>query len=305
MKTFFCRGIIMVLFFGNQSFAQTTNSLFNPQPLQANGIENFFQLSDRIYSGSSPDGEVAFAELQKRGIKTLISVDGAKPDVESAKKFGLRYVHLPFGYDGVPTNQAVKLVKAATEMPQPIYVHCHHGLHRGPAGAAVICAALENWTATQAMVWLKLAGTSTDYAGLYKSVANFRPPSADDLKKIPANFSENTEVSALVDAMVEIDLRFDNLKLIKEAGYQKSPSHPDLSPAHEALLLDELFKELLRSPAAEKRDKDFQNKIKEAEKATRDFHSALSGSSMMKDKADAAFQTVVNSCAACHKAHRN
>lgn len=55
---------------------------------------------------------------------------------------------------------------------------------------------------------------------------------------MPDNFPEKTEVSPLVDAMVEIDTHFDDLKLIKKAGYAAPPTHPDLAPAHEALLLN-------------------------------------------------------------------
>ncbi|PYL00208.1 MAG: hypothetical protein DME19_05935, partial [Verrucomicrobia bacterium] len=147
-----------------------TNTLVSGAPvgihaLDAKGIENFFQLSARIYSGSSPEGEPAFGALRARGIKTIISVDGAKPDVERARRYGIRYVHLPFGYDGVPTNRALTLLKAAQVLPGPIYVHCHHGVHRGPAAAAVICMGAEGWTPERAKAWLQLAGTATNYAG--------------------------------------------------------------------------------------------------------------------------------------------
>ena len=124
--------------------------------LKAEGIENFYQLTGRIYSGSAPDCEPAFAELKARGVKTIVTVDGAKPDVETARRYGIRYVHLPIGYDGVPTNQAIRLVKAAETLPGPIYVHCHHGLHRGPAGAAVICMGTEGWTPEQAESWMNI-----------------------------------------------------------------------------------------------------------------------------------------------------
>src|SRR4051794_26217562 len=61
--------------------------------LQARGVEIFFQLSDRLYSVSAPEGTNAFAELQKLGIKPIITVDGAKPDGEPARQYGMRYVH--------------------------------------------------------------------------------------------------------------------------------------------------------------------------------------------------------------------
>jgi hypothetical protein len=41
------------------------------------GIENFYHLSDRFYSGAAPEGDAAFAELRKLGVKTIITVDGA------------------------------------------------------------------------------------------------------------------------------------------------------------------------------------------------------------------------------------
>ena len=88
--------------------------------------------SDRVYSGGQPEGDEAFATLRKLGVKTLISVDGTKPDVERAAKFGLRYVHIPHGYAGISSNTAARLAKAAATVEGPIFVHCHRGKHRGP-----------------------------------------------------------------------------------------------------------------------------------------------------------------------------
>ena len=70
-------------------------------------------------------------------MQTVISVDGAKPDLEAARKHGLRYVHLPHGYDGVPAPRGDELAIALRTLEGPIYVHCHHGKHRSPAAAGV------------------------------------------------------------------------------------------------------------------------------------------------------------------------
>lgn len=274
-------------------------------PLQGAGIENFYQLSERVYSGSVPEGDAAFADLKARGIKTIITVDGAKPDAETARRFGIRYVHLPIGYDGVPANQGLRLVKAAETLPGPIFVHCHHGIHRGPTGAAIICMAEEGWTPEQAESWLRLAGTATNYAGLYRSVEQFHPPTAEVLSGIPVDFPEQSPVSALADVMIQIDGRFDHLKTIKKAGYQKSSAHPDLDPADEALLLDELFKELQRSPLMEERTDDFRAKLSEAEGASAALHRSLSAPPVEVRQADSAFQRLTDGCAACHKRYRN
>jgi len=57
-----------------------------PQPIEIQGIENTFRLSPRLYSGGDPHGAEALAALKKLGVRTIISVDGATPDVETARK---------------------------------------------------------------------------------------------------------------------------------------------------------------------------------------------------------------------------
>src|SRR5262245_9913950 len=65
-----------------------------PERLEIRGIENTFRLGPRLYSGGDPHGAEALAALKALGVRTIISVDGATPDVETARKLGLRYVHL-------------------------------------------------------------------------------------------------------------------------------------------------------------------------------------------------------------------
>lgn len=52
-------------------------------------------------------------------MKTIVSVDGAIPNVEAAKAHGIEYVHIPFGYDGVPeeTQKAILEVMKNREGP--------------------------------------------------------------------------------------------------------------------------------------------------------------------------------------------
>ncbi|MGE0610114.1 MAG: hypothetical protein AB7O62_23685, partial [Pirellulales bacterium] len=76
-----------------------------PRRLPVEHLPNAIRLHPKVVSGGQPEGEAAFAELRDLGIKTVISVDGARPAVPLAKKYGLRYVHLPHGYDGVPEQR--------------------------------------------------------------------------------------------------------------------------------------------------------------------------------------------------------
>lgn len=279
----------------------TTNAV--AQSIEIPGVHNAFRASPKIYSGSQPEGDEAFAAIAKLGVKTIISVDGSKPNLEAARKHGLRYVHLPYGYDGVPTNRIVELSKLANEDFGPFYVHCHHGLHRGPAAVAVMCEASENWTTNKAIAWLVEAGTAKDYPGLYRAAGQYQKPTAAELAAV-TSFPEVTQPSNLVDAMVKIDEHFSNLKLAQKAAWKTPPGHADISPAHEATMLWEQFKEMARTADIAKRPEDYRAKLTEGEQATEALRKLLRDSADPVTT-DAAFKKVATNCSACHKKYRN
>jgi hypothetical protein len=278
--------------------------------LAAPGLHNLFAVGTNLFSGSTPEGEEAFAALAKLGVKTIITVDGAKPEVELARKHGLRYVHLPHGYDGINTHLQAQLAKAAQSLPGPFFVHCHHGKHRGPAAAAVICMANEVLTPLQAESWLVAAGTATNYTGLYDVVRKFHKPSPGELRALSPNFPETAKVSGLVDAMVGIDNRWDNLKAVRAAGYKAPKEHPDLQPANEAVILWEHYREAQRLPDTIRHGASLvehfamaETEVKEAERLLRLW--AAEAKPDTRAQLDKAFEAMAKTCAACHKANRD
>lgn len=275
-----------------------------PRALEIAGIEHAFQATDRVYSGGQPEGDAAFAALRKLGVKTIISVDGTKPDVERAAKYGLRYIHFPHGYDGIPTNTAARLVKAAQTAEGAIFVHCHHGKHRGPAAVGIIGQATAGWTTNQAVAWLRQAGTAADYAGLFRDNVSFRLPTPDVLAALGTNFPSCAEVSGLVEGMVEVDRRWEHLKAVQKAGWQTPPAQPDLVPAAEALLLQEAYRELRRTPEAREHGDEFLALLRKAEAGAGELHAHLKAG---RDAlgADALARSAGQSCVTCHKQFRN
>ncbi len=280
------------------------------KPLAAPGIHNLFALGTNVFSGSTPEGEASFAALAKLGVKTIISVDGAKPDVETARKHGLRYVHLPHGYDGISTNLQLQLAKAGRELPGPIYVHCHHGKHRGAVAAAFICLADQGWNKAQAEAFLVAAGTSTNYAGLYAVVREFQLPTSEQLRALSADFPETANVSGLVDAMVGVDEHWEHLKAVRAAGYLAPPSHPDIQPANEAVILWEHYREAQRLPETIQHGADMVERFKSAEAEAKEADRLLrlfgsGGNADIKVQLDKTFDAMAMSCSACHQAHRD
>lgn len=274
------------------------------------GIHNLFALGTNVFSGSTPEGEDGFAALRKLGVKTIVSVDGAKPDVALAKKHGMRYVHLPHGYDGINTNLQVQLAKVGDALSGPIYVHCHHGRHRGPAAAALICMWKDGWTSEQADAWLRAAGTSSHYSGLYQALKNFKKPSAAALSAVSSDFRETAQVSGLVDAMLGIDERWENLKAVRAAGYRPPTDHPDIKPANEAVILWEHYREAQRLPDSAQHGTNFverlkiaEDEVKEAERLLRAF--ATDATPEIRIQLDQAFDAIGKTCASCHIAYRD
>ncbi len=105
-------------------------ALFFPMPYESMNVCHLGWLARR---GSR------LLKSQAMGIKTVISVDGAKPNVELANRFGLRYVHNATWLRWISETRGLELAKAVRDLPGPIYIHCHHGKHRSPAAAAVAC----------------------------------------------------------------------------------------------------------------------------------------------------------------------
>lgn len=284
-----------------RAVAQTASPSRVPAPVEVEGIHNAYWLGPDVMSGSQPEGDVAFESLAEHGIRTLISVDGAAPDAEAAARHGIRTVHLPIGYDGITRERQLELLRVARDLEGPVFVHCHHGKHRGPAAASIIAMGAEGWTPEEANAAMKAIGTAPEYAGLYACVADFAVPSAQDLDNADASFPSRTPVGDLAEAMVHVDERWESLKLAKAAGWKPLPDHPDVDPPHEALMLKETFREMARADG--KWPAGFLEESARMEKAASDLEAAIRAGD--KAAADAAFGAGAASCKACHVDFRN
>jgi protein tyrosine phosphatase (PTP) superfamily phosphohydrolase (DUF442 family) len=270
----------------------------------ARRVHQYEVLSPTIVRGAQPEGDAAFAALAAAGVKTLVSVDGARPDVEAARRHGLRYVHVPIGYDGIPAEKATLLTKAFTTMPGPFFVHCHHGKHRGPAACAIGRIVVDGATVEETLVEMKAAGTDPKYRGLYAAPGEYRRPDAEALAAA-GPLPEAAPVPALAQAMVEADATWARLEEVRTAGWKASAEHPDVDPAHEALIFAEGFREMARHSDAATRPAEFRALLERTEKAGWDLSRALRPESRDPKAAQAAHETIKTSCVACHAQFRD
>ncbi len=292
--------ISVILFFLQQDFAPAQQDVPHEMP----GLHNLLQLSPDVYSGSEPASEEAFASLKKLGIQTIISVDGATPMIDMAKKYGMQYVHVPLGYDAIPLSAQLSLTRAAGESKTPLYIHCHHGKHRGPAAAAIVCRVKGIVNLGDSLKIMQNAGTSRDYKGLWRDVETFTLPSADT--QLP-ELVEEAQVESLAAAMARIDRNFDNLNLCAAAGWKSPADRPDVVAQQEALQLQESLYESSRRLAEKEHaadyDATFRQWLTESDAVAKTLYDALETNN--KPAATAAFTALQKNCRQCHIKYRD
>jgi hypothetical protein len=297
-------GLFLLCGCGQEPAPRRPQTLAITKPVQelTPHLHNLISLTPAIYSGSEPDGEEGFAELARLGAKVIVSVDGAKPDIAAAKKHGLRYVHIPIGYDGISAEAGLALARVVREtvaVGDTVYVHCHHGKHRGPAAAAVMCMAAGSADNVAAEKILVAAETSKDYPGLWRDVAAYVPPPVD--AKLP-KLVEVAQVSSLTTAMSSIDRGFDNLQHLRDGEWKSLADHPDIVATQEAVIMREAFHEANRNQA-EGLSEELKSWLRDAESLSSELETQLKA-----NDTNAATQTMSRleaSCNQCHTTYRN
>lgn len=275
-----------------------------PEPAEETpGVPLHKRWSQRIGQGGQPQGDLGFATLKRLGYATVLSVDGALPDVKTATRHGLRTVHVPIGYDGIGREAALKIIKAVQTSPGPVFIHCHHGKHRGSAAAIVARIGLEGLPHQRAVEDLKASGCAPRYQGLYTTVARFERPTAKELAAIPQDLPSQVAPKDIAANMVRVSKIWTRLEACQKAGWRQPPQHPDVDPPHEATLLWEQLRELQRLGAARAQGKEFREHARRSEVRAKDLRDAL----RRRERKDAGtrFKSLRASCKRCHTRFRD
>lgn len=274
-------------------------------PAQLPGLPNVVAYAEGLYSGGAPEGDEGFRTLRDMGIRTILSVDGAQPDVEAAKSRGMRYVHLPIGYNGMDRDRTLEISRAVKELPGPIYIHCHHGKHRAAGATGAVAVTLGYMTNAEATQRMHVSGTSPHYVGLYQCVAVASAASNEEIFAAANTFPERWLTTGLVQSMVEIDDTFEHLKRIQSAGWQTPAAHPDLVPAAEAGRLTDLFRNLRDDARCQSKPAEFMEWMLAASRDTAQLEAELVASTPSIEHLDRQWARLTESCTHCHAKYRD
>ncbi len=278
----------------------TLSAAEETQP-QTHTLENIHKLAPSVFSGSEPATADDFQRLRSLGVRSILSVDGASPNVALAHEHALVYAHVPIAYAGVDPADTLAIARVIRDLPRPIYVHCHHGKHRGPAAAALGLVCTGELTPGQGLAFMDLAGTSPSYAGLFEAVGEARKLATEEISGVPMP-PETAPVPDLVRSMAQIDRAFDHLKLVEASDWRAPPSHPDLVAVNEAALIHDRLRAMRIEPRHARRDDArFHRLLRAAEDAALGLEESL-----RRDPAQAsgAIEDLDRSCVACHAIYR-
>lgn len=290
---------------GQGTQTQDTPSQTAPLPngmqrLNVPGIENLIQVTESIYSGGEPTS-AGLEHLQALGVKILVSVDGLSPDRETAEKLGMRYVHIPMGYDGIDTVQLQDFITLMTQQQNKIFFHCHHGKHRGPAAVAACLLIAKKVSKEQAIQFMRGAGTAKEYGGLYRSIHEL-----DISAYQPQEFSQllkKSHAKSMAQWMAELDRAWE---IVQE---QQKTAEAEID-TDQLTIIAEAFRESARAVDKDKEiygDSSATEKLirwlSECEKETRHIQGQVQ--TKAHQKARALVEALAKRCADCHTKYRN
>lgn len=268
------------------------------------GVHNVVAFAPGYFSGSAPEGSEGFESLAALGVRTILSVDGAVPDVDEARRHGLRYVHLPISYGGMSEERKLAIAKACKELPGPIYVHCHHGKHRSAGAVAAAVVTLGLATPDEAIARMKVSGTAASYTGLYRCAAEATPVATDVLAALPAEFPERSIPSGVTASMTHIDESNDELEEVEKAGWKAPDDHADLAPASIAGRMADLFRTGAEHESSTARSQEFVEWMKRASVELESLERGITSGSA-PEELSRRMQVVQQSCKSCHAKYRD
>lgn len=149
-------------------------------------IPNMSIVAPNLYRGGMPNEE-ALEQLQRSGIKTIVSLANEKKYVEweraATKRLGLKFVHIPLSAWKEPSQNDIEafLTVVAKKDREPVFVHCVHGRDRTGTMVAIYRINNERWSADSAYEEMKARGFRTFFMSLKKSVFDFAERKQDQM----------------------------------------------------------------------------------------------------------------------------
>ncbi len=129
------------------AYASSPKRSSTPQPIQLEGVDNLYKISDDLYRSGQPTA-AGLRNLEAMGIKTILNLRCFHWD--RFFKFGRAecdYKHIYFKAWQPEEEDAVEFLRIVTDPRRtPVLVHCHRGSDRTGTMIAVYRIAVQGWS---------------------------------------------------------------------------------------------------------------------------------------------------------------
>ncbi|BDU73194.1 fused DSP-PTPase phosphatase/NAD kinase-like protein [Mesoterricola silvestris] len=156
LHTLIPRALLPVLLLGLPVAAQAperpaSQGAATPSDTEVPGVANFARLSPAVWRGAQPTAE-GFRNLEKWGVRTVISFRHDHDDFQELKGTGLKYLRIPsLAFDPSLENIARFLKVVEDEANWPVFIHCAKGKDRTGYNAAAYRIVIQGWTPARAL----------------------------------------------------------------------------------------------------------------------------------------------------------
>jgi protein tyrosine/serine phosphatase len=131
--------------------AETNRPATWASAMQADGLSNFYKVSDRLYRSAQPTRE-GMAKLKEFGIKTVVNLRSFHSDRKKLGSAALAYEHIYMKAWHPEEKEVVRFLRLVTDESRgPLLVHCQHGADRTGTMCAVYRVAVQGWTKEEAL----------------------------------------------------------------------------------------------------------------------------------------------------------
>jgi protein tyrosine phosphatase (PTP) superfamily phosphohydrolase (DUF442 family) len=131
-------------------------------PVRAEAIEsqevgNWFRVSEQLYRSAQPSS-AGFAEIEARGIKSVLNLRALHNDAEAAADRKLTLMTVPMYAYHLSEAKVARALRFIQTAPGPVLVHCQHGSDRTGTIIALYRILYQGWSKQAAIAEMAEGG---------------------------------------------------------------------------------------------------------------------------------------------------
>ena len=167
--------------------AESAHSPAQPLDSAVPGVINFARIDQALWRGAQPTAE-GFKNLEKLGVKTVVSFRHDHDDLPLMEGTRMKYVRIPsFAFH--PTEAHLLSFLKVMEDPAnwPVYIHCAQGRDRTGYNAAAYRMVVQGWSADEAIREMNVFHFNKIWVGIPGFLKKVKPGALKEkLKTTPA-----------------------------------------------------------------------------------------------------------------------